>query len=109
MVNCDQQEKVLRYCWECCYKYKINFEGMLNFTVYEWVGVNSHSLSRPAGPGPGLYKQIVVQQQHRQNKCVEISRKHMTFKSNPNYTRHFIVRFDSQIPDIGKRTIFGLA
>ena len=27
---------------------------------YELVGVNSHSMSWPAGTGPGLYKQIVV-------------------------------------------------
>ena len=33
---------------------------MLNKTVYEWVGVNSHSMSWPVGTGPGLYKQIVV-------------------------------------------------
>ena len=33
---------------------------MLNLTVYEWVGVNFHSMSWPAGTGPGLYKQIVV-------------------------------------------------
>ena len=31
---------------------------MLNKTVIEWVGVNSHPW--PAGTGPGLYKQIVV-------------------------------------------------
>ena len=35
--------------------------GMLNYTVYEWVGINSHPMSWPAGTGPGLYKQIVVQ------------------------------------------------
>ena len=33
---------------------------MLNITIYEWVGVNSHSMSWPARTGPGLYKQIVV-------------------------------------------------
>ena len=33
---------------------------MLNYTVYEWVGVNSHSMSWQAGIGPGLYQQIVV-------------------------------------------------
>ena len=33
---------------------------MLNETVYEWVGINSHPMSWPAGTRPGLYKQIVV-------------------------------------------------
>ena len=33
---------------------------MQNQTVYEWEGVNSHSMSWLAGTGPGLYKQIVV-------------------------------------------------
>ena len=32
---------------------------MLNKTVYEWIGVNSHSMSWPAGTGPGLYKLVV--------------------------------------------------
>ena len=33
---------------------------MLNYTIYEWVGINSHPMSWPAGTGPGLYEQIVV-------------------------------------------------
>ena len=61
MVTCNQQEKVAsspKVLLE--YKYKIYFEGMLNETVYEWVRMNSHSMSRPAGTKPVLYKQIVV-------------------------------------------------
>ena len=48
------------YYLEFFYEYKIYFEGMLNKTVYEWVGVNSHSMNWPVGTGPGLYRQIVV-------------------------------------------------
>ena len=33
---------------------------MLNKTIYEWVGVNSHSMSWPEGTKSGLDKQIVV-------------------------------------------------
>ena len=51
---------VLRYYCKYFYKYKIYFEGKLNKTVYEWVGLNSHSMSWLEGTGPGLYKQIVV-------------------------------------------------
>ena len=50
MVTCDQQEKLASspmVLLGIFYKYKIYFEGMLNFTVYKWVGVNSHSMSWP--------------------------------------------------------------
>ena len=62
MVTCDQQEKVAsgpKVLLESFSQIQ-HFEGMLNQTVYEWVGINSLSMSWPAGIGPGLYKQIVV-------------------------------------------------
>ena len=43
---------------------------MLNKTVYEWVGVNSHSMSWLPGTGPGLYKQVVV---HGVNKLPNLT------------------------------------
>ena len=56
MVTCDQQEKVASSPKVLLgifyfYKYKIYFEGMLNKTIYEWVGINSHSMGWPAGTG----------------------------------------------------------
>ena len=61
MINKKKLRLVLRYYLEIFYIYNIYFEGILNETVYEWVGINSLSLSWPAGIGPGLYKQIVVE------------------------------------------------
>ena len=49
MVTCDQPEKVVS-------SPKVSLQP----TVYEWVGLNFHPMSRPAGTGPGLYKQIVA-------------------------------------------------
>ena len=64
MVTCDQQEQVAfspkALLGIYFYKYKIYFEVMLNYTLFEWVGVNSNSMIWPAGTGTGLYKQIVV-------------------------------------------------
>ena len=60
MVTCDLQEKVAIVLLRFFLQNKIYFEGMLNLTIYEWVGVNSYSMSWPAGTGPGLYKQIVM-------------------------------------------------
>ena len=60
MINRNKFRLVLTYYWEFSYKYKIHFKVMLENTVYEWVGLNSHSMGWSAGTGPGLYKQIVV-------------------------------------------------
>ena len=60
MINKKKLRLVLRYYWKFFYKKEINFEDMLNKTVYEWVGVNFHSMIWLPGTGPGLYKQIVV-------------------------------------------------
>ena len=49
MINRKKLRLVLRY-----------YLAFSTNTNYEWVGVNSHSMSWPAGIGPGLYKQIVV-------------------------------------------------
>ena len=49
MVTCDQLEKVAS-------SPKVSLQP----TVYEWLEINSHPMSRPTGTWPGLYKKIVV-------------------------------------------------